>query len=122
MKTGNAIINTLADECEKLGVQILTKTRARKLLVDVEGTVTGVLATQEDKDIRIKAKGVIIATGPISANKELMSRYYPNVDFADIKIISDLPQNTGDGLMMAQEVGATKEALVSSLWIGPGNH
>lgn len=122
VKTGNAIINTLVAECEKYGVQIITKARAHKLLVDDEGSVKGVIATQGDKELEISAKSVIIATGPISANKELMNKYYPNVDFTNIKIISDLPQNTGDGLIMAQEAGATPEALVSSLWIGPGNH
>ena len=122
VKTGNAIVNTLVAECEKHGVQILAKTRARKLIVDAEGNVNGVTATQGDKEITINAKSVIIATGPISANKELMKHYYPHVDFTDIKIISDLPQNTGDGLIMAEEAGATPEALMSSLWIGPGNH
>ena len=122
VKTGNAIINTLVEQCEKYGVQILTKTRAHRLLVDADGNVTGVLATQDGKDLKIHAASVIIATGPISANKDLMNRYYPNVSFEDIAIISDLPQNTGDGLIMAEEAGATKEALISSLWIGPGNH
>ena len=122
VKTGNAIINTLVEECEKKGVQILTETRAHKLIVDAEGNVNGVIATQRDKEIKINAKSVIIATGPISGNKDLMKKYYPNVDFENIKIMSALPQNTGDGLIMAEDAGATKEALMSSLWIGPGNH
>lgn len=122
LKTGNAIVNTLVAECEKQNVQVLTRTRARKLLADADGTVNGVVATQEDKEIRINARSVIIATGPISGNSELMDRFYPTVDFSNIKIITNLPQNTGDGLIMAEEAGATNEALVSSLWIGPGNH
>ena len=122
VKTGNAIINTLVEDCEKMGVQILNEARAHKLIVDAEGNVNGVIATQRDKEIKINAKSVIIATGPISGNKDLMKKYYPNVDFENIKIMSALPQNTGDGLIMAEDAGATKEALMSSLWIGPGNH
>ncbi len=122
LRTGNAIINILVEACEKNGVQVFTETRARKLMVDADGNVIGVVATHKDKELKINAPSVIIATGPISGNMDLMHRFYPNVDFENIKIITNLPQNTGDGLIMAEEAGATKEALISSLWIGPGNH
>jgi fumarate reductase flavoprotein subunit len=122
LKTGNAIVNTLAEECEKRHVRVLTEARAHKILLDADGNVSGVRATQRGQEVVVNARSVIIATGPISGNKDLMNRYYPNVDLDQVKIMTNLPQNTGDGLIMAEDVGATKEALVSSLWIGPGNH
>jgi fumarate reductase flavoprotein subunit len=122
LKTGNTIVNTLVEECERLNVHVITETRAQRLLLDEEGNVNGVVATQKDGEITFRAKSVIIATGPISGNIDLMSRYYPNVDFEDVRVMTNLPQNSGDGLLMAESAGATKEALISSLWIGPGNH
>ena len=122
LKTGNAIMNACIKDCEEAGVKTFTETRARKLLTDKDGNVTGVLATRNGVELRFAAKSVIIATGPISGNKELIKRYYPHINFENIKIMSAFPQNMGDGLLMSEEVGAAEDGLVTPLWVGPGNH
>ena len=60
---GNQLVNVLLDACEKAGVELMTETRATRLLVDDNGAVVGVIATQGDHELEIRTKGVVIATG-----------------------------------------------------------
>lgn len=126
MHGGMEIVNTLTEDCEKKGIPILTKTRARHLLTDDNNHVVGVYATGKDdnrKDygILIHAKAVILATGSISFNKDLISRFYKGDSYSDVKIMARVPHNTGDGFIMAEEIGA-KQGEIATLFIGPHNH
>lgn len=118
---GNQLVNVLLEACEKAGVELMTETHGTRLLVDDSGAVVGVLAKQGDRELEIHAKSVVIATGSIGYNKELLERFYPGKDFGHVKIMSAVPHNTGDGLLMAEEVGAANGHL-STLYIGPHNH
>ena len=61
---GSSLIKNFAQKIEAKGGQILTSTPAQSLIIDKNGTVTGVIAKNEDGDkITINAKAVIIATG-----------------------------------------------------------
>lgn len=100
---GPAIIETLTNKLEELGVDILTETKATKLLEE-DGKVVGVEA--EDKNgntFTVNAKAVILATGGFGANSEMVEKYRP-----DLKGYSTTnhPGATGDGITMALEVGA----------------
>lgn len=121
INTGNSAVKALLAECEKYGVDLMTKTRATKLLTDETGAVTGVLASAEDQEYQIDAKMVVIATGSISHSKELLQRFYPHLDFSDIYISANFTHNTGDGLIMAEEIGAGATPI-STLYIGPTMH
>jgi fumarate reductase flavoprotein subunit len=118
---GNQLINTLLDACQKEGVELMTETRGTRLLTDETGAVDGVVAIQGDKELDIQAKSVIIATGSIAYNQELLERFYPGKDFSHVKIMNAVPHNTGDGLLMAEAVGAGNGHM-STLYIGPHNH
>jgi succinate dehydrogenase/fumarate reductase flavoprotein subunit len=120
-RTGLTIVETLLKTSRQLGVDLRTETRATKLLTNDEGAVVGVLATHDDEELKISAKCVIIATGSISSNKALLARFYPGQNLDDIKIMAKVPHNTGDGLIMAEEIGATS-THISTLYIGPHNH
>jgi fumarate reductase flavoprotein subunit len=74
---GAAFINVLAKSSQTLGVRIATQVRARSLLINEEGNLTGVLATRKGEKLKIAAKGVIIATGGYAGNKQLLEKYYP---------------------------------------------
>ncbi|MCA0241238.1 MAG: FAD-dependent oxidoreductase [Proteobacteria bacterium] len=117
--TGNVIAQILIDECKRLGVEISLETRATQLLTDGAGTVTGVRAVQKGKAVRIDAKSVIVATGSITGNKALMKTYFPEVDFNNVRIAADLPWASGDGMIMAQDIGAARDALLTRLYVGP---
>ena len=76
--SGKPIVDTLTKSCGDLGVQILCHTKAKKLLTDDEGKVNGVIAEAKDKEIKITAKSVIISTGGIAGNEQLIKKYIPS--------------------------------------------
>ena len=100
--------------CRNLGVEIMCDTKATKLLTDKSGAVVGVLAEGKDKDYNISAGGVVIATGGFIGNLELMNKYFLPSDknlYDEIYIKGE--KHTGDGILMAAEVGAALDATVS---------
>jgi len=103
------------------GIEIRTETRATKLLTNSNGDVTGVVATHGDEELRISAKAVIIGTGSISGNDKLKARFYPGEDMSHVHIMGAQPFATGDGLIMAEEIGADS-THISTLFIGPHGH
>jgi fumarate reductase flavoprotein subunit len=120
--TGQNIVKALLKNCTDKGVEILTDTRVTKLLTDNNGTVTGVLATHGKEELRVSAKAVIIATGSISSNEALKARFYPGEDMTNVHIMAAaMSHPTGDGLIMAEEIGAAS-THISTLFIGPHGH
>ncbi len=121
-KTGMLVVNTLLAKCKELGVEMYTSTRAQHLMTDEDNKVIGVQAINgTGEEVQIMADAVILSTGSISSNKELIKRFYHGEDYADIKIMANVPHNTGDGLIMAEEIGAAA-GQISTLFIGPHNH
>lgn len=121
-RTGHYLVQNLLRQCSEQGVKILTETPAKSLRTDGTGRVIGVMAQRADGEkLEITAKSTIICSGSISNNAELRARFYPGVDFTDTKIMAAFPFNMGDGLTMAEEIGA-KSTYISTLYIGPHNH
>jgi fumarate reductase flavoprotein subunit len=120
--TGKNIINALLKNCTQKGIEIRKETRVTKLLTDDSGAVTGVVATQGNEELRVSAKAVIIATGSISSNAALKARFYPGQDLTNVHIMAQAySHTTGDGLIMAEEIGAAS-THISTLFIGPHGH
>ena len=114
---GTAFINVLAKSCQNLGVRIVAQARAKRLLLDGKGKLSGILATKKGEPLQVTARSVVIATGGYAGNKELLEKYYP-LDTENIFRIG-LP-HMGDGLLMATEIGAGTEGLGTLQLIGPG--
>lgn len=91
---------------EQKGVSILTSTPAVDLIARPEdGAVVGVVA-EDDSGARIYVKarkGVVLATGDASGSFNEKRKFYPE-NIANIPSL--VPTNTGDGLALAQKVGA----------------
>jgi fumarate reductase flavoprotein subunit len=102
------LFEVLLKRCETLGIRILYRTTAKKILIDEKGKVSGVLALTEGKWFIIAAKSVIIATGGYGGNKELLKKYCPS--YHENMVNCGLP-HMGDGLLMALDVGAATEGL-----------
>jgi fumarate reductase flavoprotein subunit len=113
--TGRALIEMLSQNCEKWGVKLLCETAARKILTE-KGEVSGVLATAKNRELSITTKSVVIAAGGFAKNREMLNRYFPS--HGDVFSYSP-PQMTGDGLTMAEEVGAITDDQLSMLLVGP---
>jgi fumarate reductase flavoprotein subunit len=118
---GKAIVAVMMKYLQEHGVGIRTETRATRLLTNSKGDVTGVVATHGDDELRISAKAVIVATGSISGNDQLKARFYPGEDLSHVHIMGNLPWATGDGLIMAEEIGAGS-THISTVYIGPIGH
>jgi fumarate reductase flavoprotein subunit len=113
---GAGLVKVLLNECQKLGVKILTNTAATKLQIDEGGGVTGLLAESKNNQYLISAKNVIISSGGYSGNKELLKQHYPF--YTDTMRSIGLPLK-GDGLLMAMKIGAATEGLGTLLLRGP---
>ncbi len=100
---------SLAQRLEKLGTEIHYRTPVTSLITDENGTVIGVKAEGEDgKQWTATAKAVLLATGGFGANQEMVDEYYPQ--YAGIPF-NCTPGSTGDGILMAQEIGADIECM-----------
>jgi len=94
-------------------IEIFLETKATELITDKDGNVVGVMAESKDSNITINAKKVILAAGGYAKNEELLEKYIPEAaGTADISMAS--ASNTGDGILMAEEVGA---ALYEEPWV-----
>jgi len=122
-QTGLVIARKLEAALEPAGVEVLLNTSGTKLLQDEEGNVVGAIGynQKEDKEYHISAKAVIIATGSITGNPELIKHFFPFDNYDGIWTASGTPFNTGDGYKMAHEIGA-KETTIGALRMGPHNH
>jgi len=118
LRVGADIVKVLLQECRNLDVQFSYETCAKRILTDKSGKVTGLLAQTSDKDVELKAKAVIIATGGYGGNRDMMAKYCPNysnpLPTSGIEI-----SHTGDGIRMAFEIGADNEGLGNLLMCGP---
>ncbi len=102
--TGTEIITKLKAHADKLGVDIRLNTRATELITDENGTVTGLKAENDKQNITFNAKAVILTTGGFGDNIEMRKANDPNVDE---KVLSTNAAGiNGDGIIMAQKVGA----------------
>jgi fumarate reductase flavoprotein subunit len=105
---GRYLIRAYERECKRLGVTVLNKTGAKRLITDKNGKPTGVIAEKEGSEFRIDLKCVIIATGGYGGNTEMLKRYAPL--FEEDMECYGLP-HMGDGINMAIEIGAATEGL-----------
>ena len=109
---GQALIGALLKGCLDRGIQPFTESKAFKLMTDGY-SVIGAKIEIGNKVKEIKAsRGVIIATGGFEWNKELVSAFLRG----PMTHPASPPSNTGDGLIMAQEVGASLNNMTSAWW------
>lgn len=101
-RVGSMVIPALTSEMEKANVDVRKSTKATKLLLE-DGKASGIeVETKDGQTYTINAKAVVIATGGFAASKEMVSKYLPEWSNS---IYYCSPGDTGDGIVMAQEVG-----------------
>lgn len=99
---GKGLVDALSSAVQRNGGQIMYGARAVELISD-GGSVEGVLVGKRKE--KIAARSVILASGGFEANAEWRARYLgPDWDLARVR---GTRYNTGDGLRMALELGAT---------------
>ncbi|WP_313286327.1 FAD-dependent oxidoreductase [Corynebacterium vitaeruminis] len=102
---GTALTARLVKSADDLGVQFLTDTAALQLLVD-DAKVVGVRVQGPDGTQDIHADGVVLATGGFPNDVGLRREYFPRTPTGQEHHTLAPATASGDGLRMAQEVGA----------------
>ncbi|MDR2957234.1 MAG: FAD-dependent oxidoreductase [Coriobacteriales bacterium] len=99
-----ALFEILSEAVEQVrGIEVLLECPGKRLITDTEGAVIGVIANNKGTEIKIKARrGVVLTTGGYEFDQDMLRN---NVKGYPI-IASGCPGNTGDGVRMAQKVGA----------------
>lgn len=101
--SGNGIISKYIEKCEDLGIEVMTQADVKELLSE-DGKVVGLKVETPEENLTVNAKSVVLATGGFGANDEMT---YENDNEIDDKILStNAPGATGDGIIMAEELGA----------------
>lgn len=101
---GGAIMSALVKAVNQRKIPVRYKVAAESLIVNPAGEVIGLKANSGGKKINIKAKrGVMIASGGMSRNRNLTKKYFP-MHLAAVPV-SGLGSQ-GDGIIMAQKIGA----------------
>lgn len=107
---GEERIDILEDAAKSAGVEVYKETRGVELITNEDGAVVGIKAVQADgSQITFNTThGVIIASGGYSANPEMVKEYddYWGEDLTDRTLSTNVGTNEGDGIIMAQAVGA----------------
>lgn len=99
---GEYLVDAFLEELNDLGIEIMYNTEATEL-IEEDGKIVGVKACSDEADYTIKAKAVILATGGFGANEDMYTRYRPDLKGT---VTTNAPSATGDGIVMAEEVGA----------------
>jgi len=106
---GEAIVKALATRLKELGAMIVPATPVKQIL-KAGDRIAGVVVEENEEDVEVAAKAVIIASGGYANNKEWIKKYSGfDIDVNLIPIGN--VDKTGDGIRMAFEVGAAEEGL-----------
>lgn len=112
-ESGAQITWPLKGDAEAAGVTIYTNMRASEFVVDDSGTITAVKASDPDgNEYEFTGKAFVLATGGFGSNVEMRLQYNPDLD--ENVHSTDTVATTGDGIVMAQGIGA---GLVGMQWI-----
>ncbi len=100
---GGYLVDRFSAKLDELGVDIMFDTAAKELLTDDEGRICGVKAESADTNYTFNCKAVILASGGFGANEEMYTQYRPDLKGT---VTTNAPGATGDGILMAQALGA----------------
>lgn len=104
-------VRIISEMALEQGADIRFNMKAEQLIREEGGPVTGVIASNADGGyIRFNAaKGVILATGGITENKDMLNMWAPLAMNCNQILYPDRGGNEGDGLCMGMWIGAAKQ-------------
>jgi len=101
--SGARLWKLLNRNVESRKIRVMTNTAAKEIMKDENGEVVGVLAEAGGEGISIKAKKAVILTTGSFENDEALKWEY--LSAKPVKFLGS-PGNKGDGIRLAQKVGA----------------
>lgn len=102
-------ITKMTEAAIQSGIDIRYENRATALIVE-DGRVVGVEVSSPQGDYKITAQAVVLASGGYAASEELLTRFVPEWTGSPT---SNTDETTGDGVLMAEAIGADISAMES---------
>lgn len=104
----SVMIKKMTEYAQEIGAEIVFNTSVKQILTGSKGQVRGVLAVGEDgEEIECLCNAVIIATGGIGNNVEMIEEHM-GWKWGEDMFTFRIPGIDGDGLNMAWAIGAKK--------------
>lgn len=112
---GTALTGRLIKSADALGVDIRVSTPATALLSDEEGRVTGAVVRSAEGELQINAgRGVVLASGGFPNDVQRRKELFPKTPTGREHWTLAPRETTGDGINLAQSVGASFKTAVKS--------
>lgn len=112
---GTALTGRLMKSADDLGVDIRVATPATALLSDENGKVTGAVVRSTEGEVQINARrGVVLATGGFPNDVQRRKELFPKTPTGREHWTLSPAETTGDGINLAQAVGARFTTAVQS--------
>ena len=104
VSVGGYMVPRLEAACKaRSNITMLMETTAKSIMTNKDGAVAGIEAESKGAKITINAKAVILATGGFGANLKMVAILNPALEGF---MTTNAPGINGDGIVMAQELGA----------------
>jgi succinate dehydrogenase/fumarate reductase flavoprotein subunit len=111
---GQALAGSLFKAVLDRDIPVEFEKRARKLVKDGDRVIGVVAEDASGKDFRVRARrGVVIATGGFEWNEKLVKAFVRGPLTGPVSV----PENEGDGLLMAIEAGAQLGNMQNAFWM-----
>jgi 3-oxosteroid 1-dehydrogenase len=111
---GQALAGSLFKAVLDREIPVEFEKRARKLVNDGDRVIGVIAQDANGKDYRVRAlRGVVIATGGFEWNEELTKTFLRGPMTGPVSV----PENEGDGLLMAIEAGAKLGNMQNAFWM-----
>jgi 3-oxosteroid 1-dehydrogenase len=111
---GQALAGSLFKAVLDRGIPVEFEKRARKLVKDGDRVIGVIAEDANGRDFRVRARrGVVIATGGFEWNEMLVKAFLRGPMTGPVSV----PENEGDGLLMAIEAGAQLGNMQNAFWM-----
>ncbi len=102
---GTYVIEKMEQQCNSLGIDIISGCTAKKIITDSHGIICGIEAEDAGGPLEISCRKILLAAGGLSFNPNLMKKVAPAF-FKGHYIRQSVPTTSGDGILMAEAMGA----------------
>jgi 3-oxosteroid 1-dehydrogenase len=117
---GRSLVARLRLAVRDAGVPLWLGSPMTELVVE-DGVVTGIVAERDGVPVRVRARrGVLLATGGFDHNAEMRERHLPEGGKEDIS--GGVVENTGDGILAGQGIGAATDLMDDAWWMPSVKH
>jgi hypothetical protein len=111
---GQALVGSLFMAVLDRNIPVEFEKRARRLIKDGPRVIGVIAEDANGKDFRVRARrGVVIATGGFEWNETLVKAFVRGPLTGPVSV----PENEGDGLLMAIEAGAQLANMQNAYWM-----